>query len=241
VQQADEWYPPPDAHEADIEELTRAEEDQKARENNFNDKDKEWEKGKEKEQVLDEKEKEKEEEARRLIQRGELLLAEYVKRRRKEKEDAAAMMCLHYPPSASKKRENGSGNENVGGGEFGGEESSSSGGGGGDFGGESSSICGGGSEYYYEVTPLDAICFLGQLYEDGIGVPQRNEEALRYYRRAVLGKHSVTQCLLGYLYDVGKLGLEPNLKNAFRLYTLAAAQGNYVGQYNLALMYKVNS
>lgn len=44
---------------------------------------------------------------------------------------------------------------------------------------------------------------------------------------------------MGYFYDLAKLGLDRDRRKAFHLYSLAAIQGNYVAQYNLALLCKV--
>ena len=85
----------------------------------------------------------------------------------------------------------------------------------------------------------DAQCFVGQMHEDGMGIPCNEKEAARMYHLAVDNEHSVTQCMLGYFYDTGSLGLTKDLRKAFDLYHLAAAKINYVAQYNLSLMYQV--
>jgi len=86
----------------------------------------------------------------------------------------------------------------------------------------------------------DAQCFVGQMHEDGMGIPCNEKEAARMYHLAVDNEHSVTQCMLGYFYDTGSLGLTKDLRKAFDLYHLAAAKNNYVAQYNLSLMYQVS-
>ena len=71
------------------------------------------------------------------------------------------------------------------------------------------------------------------MFDQGTGVAQSYEEALRYYNMAAeLGEaHAI--CNLGRMYEQGH-GVTQSDEEAVRLYQIAANQGSSMGQYNLA-------
>ena len=77
---------------------------------------------------------------------------------------------------------------------------------------------------------------LGSMYADGRGVPEDDEEALRWYRLAAEQGDANAQFQLGSMYahgdDVPEDGAE-----AVRWYRLAAEQGDVSAQLRLGLMY----
>ena len=66
---------------------------------------------------------------------------------------------------------------------------------------------------------------LGFRYDLGLGVPQDDAEAVRWYRRAAERGHEVAQYNLGNKYDNGT-GVAQNYAEAARWYRLAAEQGH---------------
>ena len=77
---------------------------------------------------------------------------------------------------------------------------------------------------------------LGNMYENGQGVPQDDAETVRWYRLAVDQGHADAQYNLGVMYDNGR-GVPQDYAEAVRWYRLAAEQGHADAQYNLAIMY----
>jgi len=73
---------------------------------------------------------------------------------------------------------------------------------------------------------------LGELYDEGKGVPQDTQQALDWYERAAAQGNDEAQAALGdhYLNDLN------DSVNAAYYYGLAAAQGNSDAQYALGLM-----
>ncbi|RAP28943.1 hypothetical protein DID78_04400 [Candidatus Marinamargulisbacteria bacterium SCGC AG-343-D04] len=74
-------------------------------------------------------------------------------------------------------------------------------------------------------------------------VKKNHEEAVKWFQKAanqgdVYSKYSVySHYSLGCMYQEGK-GVDQDLNEAVRLYTLAADQGNAPAQYNLGWMYE---
>ena len=66
---------------------------------------------------------------------------------------------------------------------------------------------------------------LAVLYDKGLGVPQSDAEALRWYTRAADQGDARAQYNLGLMYMNGQ-GVEPNLVLAYYWISLSAAQGN---------------
>lgn len=73
---------------------------------------------------------------------------------------------------------------------------------------------------------------LGELYDEGKGVPQDTQQALDWYERAAAQGNDEAQAALGDHYHND---LDDNV-NAAYYYGLAAAQGNSDAQYALGLM-----
>ena len=66
---------------------------------------------------------------------------------------------------------------------------------------------------------------LAVLYDKGLGVPQSDAEALRWYTRAADQGDARAQYNLGLMYMNGQ-GVEPNLVLAYYWMSLSVAQGN---------------
>ena len=78
--------------------------------------------------------------------------------------------------------------------------------------------------------------YLGLMFEQGLGVPEDDAEALRWFRRAAEQGNPVAQNNLGRLYEDGR-GVLPNPVRALQWYRRAADQGSAGGQYNLGNMH----
>jgi TPR repeat protein len=70
---------------------------------------------------------------------------------------------------------------------------------------------------------------LGWMYERGLGVPQDNAEAVRWYRAAAEQGNTSAQSNLGFMYQRG-LGVPQDYAEAVRWYRAAAEQGNTPGR-----------
>lgn len=81
-----------------------------------------------------------------------------------------------------------------------------------------------------------AQAFLGGLYENGFGVAQNGQEAVKWYRAAAEQGFSLAQYDLGRLYQQG-IHVTQDYKEAVRWYRLAAEQGNPLARYGLGMMY----
>ncbi len=77
---------------------------------------------------------------------------------------------------------------------------------------------------------------LGQMYEQGKGVPQDHAEAVRWWRKAAEQGHVTAQLNLGNMYRKGQ-GVPQDHAEAVKWYRKAAEQGHGWSQYNLGLMY----
>jgi TPR repeat protein len=77
---------------------------------------------------------------------------------------------------------------------------------------------------------------LGHAYEDGSGIEQNDELAVRWYRKAAEQGHSKAQNSLGFMYRQGK-GVLRNKVEAAQWYRKAAQQCDPNGAYNLAIAY----
>jgi tetratricopeptide (TPR) repeat protein len=77
---------------------------------------------------------------------------------------------------------------------------------------------------------------IGQMYENGLGVPQDYTEAARMYRFAADHGFAGAQVLLAWMYISGE-GVPRNYAEALRLYHLAADQGDADAQKALGLSY----
>ena len=70
----------------------------------------------------------------------------------------------------------------------------------------------------------DAQFNLGVMYENGLGVPQDNKTAGKWYRLAAEQENALAQYNLGLMYYNGR-GVPQDNKTAVKWYTLAAEQG----------------
>ena len=70
------------------------------------------------------------------------------------------------------------------------------------------------------------------MYDEGEGVPQDYQEALKWYRLAAEQGDANAQCSLGVMYYEGQ-GVQQDYKAAIKLWKLAAEQGHEEAQYNL--------
>lgn len=71
-----------------------------------------------------------------------------------------------------------------------------------------------------------ALNLIGFIFETGKGVPVDCVQAAEYYRKASELGLGVASSNLGTLFDFGRGGVQQNYAEAFRLYTLALAQGH---------------
>ncbi len=78
---------------------------------------------------------------------------------------------------------------------------------------------------------------LAAMYAEGLGVPQDETEAARWYRLAADQGHAAAQASLGAMYVVG-LGVPQDETEAVRWFRLAADQGFAAAQYNLGVRYE---
>jgi hypothetical protein len=69
----------------------------------------------------------------------------------------------------------------------------------------------------------DGQWYLGTMYADGRGVPQSNEEAVKWYRLAAEQGYADGQWCLGEMYESGR-GVPQDYKEAVKWYRLAADQ-----------------
>ena len=70
------------------------------------------------------------------------------------------------------------------------------------------------------------------MYENGRGVPQDNEKAIAWYRKAAEQGHAIAQCNVGWMYENGR-GVPRDYEKAIAWYRKAAEQGNERAQENL--------
>ena len=80
----------------------------------------------------------------------------------------------------------------------------------------------------------DAQCqnLVGYLFQEGLGVPANETEAIRWFSLAAKRGLAIAQCHLGVAYERG-LGVAPDQAEAVRWYQKAAAQGDPIGEYFL--------
>jgi TPR repeat protein len=93
-----------------------------------------------------------------------------------------------------------------------------------------------------EWTPLakqgdaDAQYNLGQMYNQGQGVPQDYKTAVKWWKLAAEQGYARAQNNLGLMYDNGQ-GVPQDYKTAVKWLKLAAEQGDVLAQINLGTMY----
>ena len=74
------------------------------------------------------------------------------------------------------------------------------------------------------------------MYYKGLGVPQDDKEAVKWWKLAAEQGNAIAQYNLALRYDNG-LGVPQNHKEAFKWFRLAAEQGGVTAQSLLGLMY----
>ena len=77
---------------------------------------------------------------------------------------------------------------------------------------------------------------LGSMYSNGLGVPQNNAEAEKWFQLAADQGHASAQNNLGISYWNG-VGVSQNYAEAVKWFRLAAYQGYAEAQFNLGSMY----
>ena len=77
---------------------------------------------------------------------------------------------------------------------------------------------------------------LGLMYSEGIGVPENDAEAVKWYRKAAEQGVASAQSNLGMMYENGR-GVPENHAEAVKWYRKAADQGLATAQYNLGSRY----
>jgi TPR repeat protein len=82
-----------------------------------------------------------------------------------------------------------------------------------------------------------AQCGLGNLYHNGVGVPQDNTQAAFWYRKAAEQGDALAQALLGAAYTTGQGVLQDNVQAVF-WFRKAAEQGNALAQFSLGYLYR---
>ena len=87
-----------------------------------------------------------------------------------------------------------------------------------------------------EVGSIEAQLQLGLAYEEGRGVPQSDELALKWYRKAAEQGSAKAQNKVGVMYALGH-GAVQDQTEAFRWYKKAALQGLAAADYNVAISY----
>lgn len=77
---------------------------------------------------------------------------------------------------------------------------------------------------------------LGVMHRNGLGVPQDNRLALKWFRVAAQQRHAYAQVSLGAMYKEGA-GVKQNYRTAIYWFHLASVQGHRAAQYYLGTMY----
>ena len=81
---------------------------------------------------------------------------------------------------------------------------------------------------------------IGYLYENGRGVPQNINEAVKWYRKSEKKKYTKALNNLAYLYQNGN-GVEKDIRKAEELLKMSAKQGDDVACLNLGILYQTNN
>mgnify|MGYP002624631979 CR=1 FL=1 len=82
----------------------------------------------------------------------------------------------------------------------------------------------------------DAMCKLGDCYNQGLGVAKDGKTAFQWYKKAADNGDSFSQNLVGESYLKGDM-LPRSEKNAAKYFTMSAENGNSEAKYNLAKCY----
>ncbi len=89
----------------------------------------------------------------------------------------------------------------------------------------------------HTISELSAATVLGLMYEEGLGVIQSYDEAVRLYKLSADQGHTQAQCNLGNMYYIGR-GVPQSDSEAVAWFRRAAEQGNVTALCNLGLMYR---
>jgi FOG: TPR repeat, SEL1 subfamily len=87
-----------------------------------------------------------------------------------------------------------------------------------------------------ETGDLFAQYLMGWLYDEGVGVPEDNIEAIKWYRKAGNQNFPAALNALGIQYEEGEV-VQKDESEAVRMFKKAAEQGYALGAYNLSRMY----
>ena len=82
-----------------------------------------------------------------------------------------------------------------------------------------------------------AQCYLGVCYQNGQGIEQNYQEAVRWFRRAADQNDPVAQCYLGVCYWMGQ-GVPQEFGEAAKWLREAAEQNDPAAQFNLGTLYE---
>jgi TPR repeat protein len=82
---------------------------------------------------------------------------------------------------------------------------------------------------------VSAQFYLGTMYFKGLGVPQNDAEAAKWFRQSAAQFDKGAQGALGFMYYRG-LGVLQDYSEAAKWFSLSARQGDNKAQYNLACM-----
>lgn len=81
---------------------------------------------------------------------------------------------------------------------------------------------------------------LGLAYTEGLGTPQNDMEAAKWYRKSAEQGYKDAQCSLGFCYEYG-CGVVQNYKEAIKWYRKASAQGQAEAHIELGTLFKKTS
>src|SRR5580698_5881356 len=82
-----------------------------------------------------------------------------------------------------------------------------------------------------------AQCYMGVCYQNGQGVEQNHQEAVKWFRRSAEQNDPVAQCYLGVCYWIGQ-GVPQEFGEAAKWLREAAEQGDPAAQFNLGMLYE---
>ena len=82
---------------------------------------------------------------------------------------------------------------------------------------------------------VDAQFKLGVIYDIGLGVPENDAEAVKWYRKAAEQGHANAQSNLGFMYANGD-GVPENFVHAYVWWSMAKTQGDEDAKGNLEIL-----
>lgn len=91
-----------------------------------------------------------------------------------------------------------------------------------------------------EYSDSTAMCRLGGMYKHGHGVEQNTDQAIQWYKKAIVTDGNREALLdLGLCYLKGE-GAQKDMDKGFFLMQRSANQGNMQAQYNMGVIYRMN-